>query len=175
MASLCSRLPGTKGRDPSRSAKASCLRSSRSLALRWPSSGPWQAKQCRARIGRTSRVKRTGFWSVNRGSGSGPTRASASYMKLRETVKHATMISNPLVMVNSVRNRGRDGMVVLRLAMTARGAGNPLPRWRGPVASNSDPIIADAQAGGQLAFVQPLENLRLSVVRFGAGSSCKEK
>ena len=49
--SLSTSLPGA------RISKAASRSSSRSLALRVLASGPWQVKQCVARIGRTSRLK----------------------------------------------------------------------------------------------------------------------
>ena len=60
MRSLSSGLPGTIATPPPLSLlKAPSFVSSRSPALRFRSSGPWQAKQLSERIGRTSRAKFT--------------------------------------------------------------------------------------------------------------------
>ena len=59
--SLSSGLPGTIGTAPEAAGfTASSRTSSRSFAFRALSSGPWHLKQCRARIGRTWLVKRSG-------------------------------------------------------------------------------------------------------------------
>ena len=58
---LAALLPGTMIRYPSRSPNTLSVVSSRKLPWRLPSSGPWQAKQASERMGRTSRLKSTGF------------------------------------------------------------------------------------------------------------------
>ena len=59
--SLSSGLPGTTEGSPDLPPfSAPSLVSSRSLALRAPSSGPWQEKQFSERIGRIWRLKSTG-------------------------------------------------------------------------------------------------------------------
>src|SRR5262249_27407608 len=61
--SLLPGSPGTRIFLPSRSPKGPSSVSRRRSALRWFLSGPWQAKQLSARMGRTSRLNSTTFGS----------------------------------------------------------------------------------------------------------------
>src|SRR5437879_9791544 len=58
---LAALLAGTMIRYPARAPNTLSVVSSRKLPWRLPSSGPWQAKQASERMGRTSRLKSTGF------------------------------------------------------------------------------------------------------------------
>src|SRR4051812_48473069 len=71
---LAAGLPGTTAAAPFFRVRTALSRwSRRSPALRWPSSGPWQAKQFFERIGLTSRLKSTGG-AANAASGASHTR-----------------------------------------------------------------------------------------------------
>ncbi len=126
ISSLSSGLPGVMAP----ASMAACRSSRRRSASRAAASGPWQAKQCRARIGRISVVNRTGFGdvSVERPAGATPVVRSSP----KPAVIAVRLTSRPHASSQRDRRiaftddlRGRQSVVRGRTDMT------PLPIWWG--------------------------------------------